>query len=285
MLHYDPYERRSGLVRFLRAGHDARGVGDRPRPSSSATPSRAPSRSRRSSPTGWSRRARCAVSTGPDGPCRRCGWSRRSRSAATVASPTLTETVTVDEPVRRDGRGDPRARVDGRRCSAAAATRRPGGRSTASGRRTTASGPRPAQTGLAQGNDYVGIAIATAISPAGRRLVRAGRDDLELRGRLRARLPGRRAAADLAAVTGRRRVADGHRRAGGGDRARPGRGGARALPRDGAGGRPRRVTAGAAGSADADRIRRSGADRPNRRGCRRRSGPTDAAKDAEDDEA
>ena len=37
LLFYDDHERRSGLVRFLAPGHDARGVRDRPRRPSSAT--------------------------------------------------------------------------------------------------------------------------------------------------------------------------------------------------------------------------------------------------------
>ena len=43
-------------------------------------------------------------------------------------------------------------------------SRRPGGRSTATGSGTTRAGPRPAVSALAQGNDYVGVAVATTVS-------------------------------------------------------------------------------------------------------------------------
>ena len=61
-------------------------------------------------------------------------------------------------------------------------------------------------TTLAQGNDYIGIDLRTTLDAARRRLVGAHRDRLELRERLRARLPGRRAAAVVAAPPGRRRA-------------------------------------------------------------------------------
>ena len=47
---------------------------------------------------------------------------------------------------------------------------------------------------LRAGNDQVGVAIETDRRPAGRRLDLADRERLELRGRLRARLPGQRAS-------------------------------------------------------------------------------------------
>ena len=117
------------------------------------------------------------------------------------------------------------------RCSAAAATRRPGWRSMASGRRHDAHRTATGQTRLAQGNDYDRHRDHDDDLAGGRGLVRAGRDDLELRGRLRARLPGRGPAPGLAAVTRRRRVADGHRPARGHDHAGPRRRGTRAADR------------------------------------------------------
>ena len=58
---------------------------------------------------------------------------------------------------------------------------------------------------LGQGNDYIGIAVQTDRRRAGRRLVGADRDHLQLGDRLRARLPGQRPAAVLAAPTRPRR--------------------------------------------------------------------------------
>ena len=77
-------------------------------------------------------------------------------------------------------------------------------------RRTTAAARPRRPTTLAQGNDYVGVAIATARRRAGRCVVGPDRDHLELGGRLRARLPGRRPAAVVAARLRRGRALVAH---------------------------------------------------------------------------
>ena len=64
---------------------------------------------------------------------------------------------------------------------------------------TTRAGTATGVTAIAQGNDYIGVAVGDDRLRAGRRLVGAGRDDLELGGRLRARLPGGGLLLSLAA--------------------------------------------------------------------------------------
>ena len=164
-LHYDPYERRSGLVRFLAPGHDAGGVGDgRAVELGDAVDGRLRDRVARARTGSSSRRAtrRC---DGRTAPAARPGRQGRSPSAATAARPTLAADGHGREPIR------PR-RVDarlGHRMDADDARwrRQPvglAGRSTARGRATTATATATGVDGLAQGNDYIGVAVATTVS-------------------------------------------------------------------------------------------------------------------------
>ena len=142
----------------------------------------------------------------------RAGWSRRATAVAMRRRPAA---VRVTKTIRLGGgrRSTRRStwRVDVENIGPTGRSRRA---SASSGRLTMLGGggnpsawwevagdadrarrarARPrASTPFAQGNDYVGVAIATRVSRAGGRLVGAGRDGLELRERLRARLPGQR---------------------------------------------------------------------------------------------
>ena len=209
MLHYDPYERRSGLVRFLAPGTtpeawaaaEAVELGD------------AVDGSYEIETLELDRlvvRRDASVSIGAGGASATVRVVKTFTLGGDRRSPTLAETVEVTN--RSDatveailglewtltmlgGGGNPSAWLE------------------IDGERTSHDSPRAAtaQTRLAQGNDYIGIAITSEVSPAADDLVRAGRDDLELRSRVRARLPGRGAAPGLAPLTGRRRLADRHR--------------------------------------------------------------------------
>ena len=156
-LHYDPFERRSGLVRFLAPGTDPEAWATGRAVELGDAVDGAVRGRRRSSPAGWSATRDATVAAGRAG--RGPGDQGDRHRRRTAASPTLR----ADASRRRTaptgrGRRAARPRVDARRCSAAAATRRPGSRSTASRdaprrARHGAGGRRP----FAQGNDYVGV--------------------------------------------------------------------------------------------------------------------------------
>ena len=91
------------------------------------------------------------------------------------------------------------------------------------GERTTHDAHRTAtgQTSVSQGNDNVGIAITTKISPAADVWWAPVETISNSEAGFERVYQGARHAPDLAAVTGRRRVADGHRPACRDDHARP----------------------------------------------------------------
>ena len=197
MLHYDRNERRSGLVRFLAPGTTRGNVGERRGRrarrrrrgrlrdrEARARPARRPARRLGVERRGWRERG------GAGGQDVHAG--RRSPGAAADREGRGHQPVGVERSRRSWGSsGLPR-------CSVAVATPRPGWRSTVRGRPMTPTGRRP--TGPACRRATTPSASRSRPSLAGGRcLVCAGRDDLEFRGWLRARLPGRRHAPDLAA--------------------------------------------------------------------------------------
>jgi alpha-amylase len=164
MLHYDPFERRSGLVRFLAPGTtpeawaaaDADELGD-------AVEGAYEIESLELDRLVVRRDA--SVSTGADGASTTVRVLKTFTLGGDRRSPTLSETVEVtnrsDATVKAilglewtltmlGGGGNPAAwiEIDGRR--------------TSHDSRRTAS----AQGGLAQGNDYIGVAITTEVSPS-----------------------------------------------------------------------------------------------------------------------
>ena len=208
-LHYDPYERRSGLVRFLAPDTDA---------------------------TAWANGEAVELGDAVEGVYRLTalevdratmvrdaavgGGGGHGRPAIVQvtkdlvlggdrAAPTLALTVTVENRSDRvvtailgvewslmllGGGGNPAAWLE------------VGGvRGSHDGR-----GVAAAVTTVAQGNDFIGVAVGTDGLRAGRCLVGPDRDHLELGGRLRAGLPGGRPAPVVAAEPGGRRVALGH---------------------------------------------------------------------------
>ena len=187
---YDDYERRAGLVRVLPLARDGHAwVRGRPR-ASSATSS-----------TGHS--GSCRLAPGPSGVARRLCLDRRrgdplrcakssSGSAATGSIPPSSGASRSGARRRPADRRSARHRVgdhDARR------RRQPGG--VVGGRRAREAPRRhrraaSAVHGSAQGNGWLGVDVETSIERAGGRVVGADRDGLELGGRLRARLPGRR---------------------------------------------------------------------------------------------
>ena len=164
MLHYDPYERRSGLVRFLAPGTNARRVGDRRgRRAERCRGGRLRDREARARPA---RRA-----------ARRLGVDRTDGASAAVRvvktftlggdrrSPLLTEKVVVTN--RSESTVEAVLGLEW------TATMLGGGGNPAAwleidGERTTHDAHRTAtgQTSVSQGNDTIGIAITTRISPA-----------------------------------------------------------------------------------------------------------------------
>ena len=190
---YDAYERRCGLVRVLAADRDAPTTGRRAAAIGARRRGRWRVRGRDARPGPAGRRAR-------DGDDRRAptvtGRPRRSSLGGDRRTPTLEldgpSWSIVDGPAvdarlglewtltMLGGGGNPSAwwEVDGTRTGHDVARRRPA-----------------ASRALAQGNDYIGVAVETDRRRAGRRLVGADRDRLELGGRLRARLPGQRACS------------------------------------------------------------------------------------------
>ena len=188
---YDDYERRSGLIRILPRTRP------RPRGAPAAGASSATSSTGHSASSAWTPTRSASRATGRrrsmagDSPLRRRGRAsdrRRPPRPDARAAPDGREHAAR----RRSTRG---SAASGRsRCSAAAATRRPGGSSAAGasshdGTRSAANVDR-----LAQGNGWLGVGARDVDRARGRRVDRADRDDLELGGRLRARLPGQRAA-------------------------------------------------------------------------------------------
>ena len=144
MLHYDPYERRSGLVRFLAPGTtpDAWATAE------AVELSDAVEGAYEIETLELDRlvaRRDASVSTGRDGACAAVRVTKTFTLGGDRRSPTLTETVVGHEPVGVDGRGDPRARVDGHD---ARWRWQPGGLAGdrwRRGRPTTPAGPRPAR--------------------------------------------------------------------------------------------------------------------------------------------
>ena len=179
-----------GLVRFLPARRDAGRLGERRRRPSSATAVDRRLRARRARSRAGSSirrdgRRSPAASRGP-----RHQDDHASAAAGSTRRSTSGSTSRTSAPSGRRGRA--RARVDARRCWAAAATRRPGGTSAARGPRTT-------------GRD--GDRRSTRIAPGQRLRRRRRRDDRRrrrptpggrrsrpsrTRRRVRARLPGQR---------------------------------------------------------------------------------------------
>ena len=187
-----------GLVRFLAPGNGAGRLGERRGPKSWGRARRRRSRWTGSNSTGSSRPGTASVrQPGSD----RAGAGRVTKELLLGGDrrrPTLELALTVEN--RSSRAVDSRCSgSNGRsRCSAAGAIRRPGGRWPETGSGMTRAATATAVSTLAQGNDYVGVTVTTDDLDAGHGLVGAGGDDLELRERLRARLPGIRAAAELA---------------------------------------------------------------------------------------
>ena len=200
--------RRAALLRPIRAplgpgpvpppDDDARGLGDGAAPSSSATPSTAPSRSTSSNPTGCRDVARRAVATR--------GRGRvpvlRHQGALLGRRPALAD-PRADRHPRRTGPTGPLAAILGIEWTLTmlggggnpAAWWEIGGARSGHDTRGAAAGV----TDFAQGNDYVGIAVGTTVSAPADAWWAPVETDLELGGRVRARLPGRRAAPVVAA--------------------------------------------------------------------------------------
>ena len=220
-LFYDDHERRSALVRFLDAGRDARGRGPR-----------------------RGRRARATSATGRSGST----TSSRARSRCRARGTALGQPLTVTKSIRlggdrlapdagRRGRGPPpRRRADRDPVRArvvappAGRRRQPVGlvrRRAASGSAHDGTGEAASVEAIGYGNDWVGVAVEARPTPGRGRLVGADRDRLELGVRLRARLPGQRPAAVVAADARARRVAPVRRGAVGHRRPRPDGGGGR----------------------------------------------------------
>ena len=173
-----------------RARHHGRRLGDRPGRRSSATRSMAPSRSRCWNPVASSSRARRRPSPArPIRPCRQgppLGGDRRvpdagsRRSLGTSRRPPLEARLGLEWTLTMlGGGGNPAAwwEIDGR-----------------ADRRTTPAGRRRSQRASPRATTTSG-SRSRRPSRAGRRLVGARRDHLELRGRLRTRLPGQRACS------------------------------------------------------------------------------------------
>ena len=193
---YDPYERRSGLVRFLPPDATAddwatagpRELGD------AVDGAFEVGRTRRSAGSSCAARRRRRRATGGD-PRR----PRRSTLGGDRRRPVADRRGRGRERRGRADRRAARARVDDHD---ARWRRQPGG--LVRGRRrarhaTTARAGRGGRARSPRATTFIGIAIGTTVSEPADGLVGAGRDDLELGGRLRARLPGQRSAALVAA--------------------------------------------------------------------------------------
>ena len=204
MLHYDPYERRSGLVRFLAPGTTAESWATAEAVELGDAVEGAYEIEKLELDRLVARRD-ASVSIGRDGASAAVRVVKTFTLGGDRRSPMLTEKVVVTNrsestveailglewtATMLGGGGNPAAwlEIDGERTTHDA-------HRTATGQTERVAGQRRHRH-RDHDRDLAG----------GRRLVRAGRDDLEFRGRLRARLPGRRHAPDLAAVTGRRRV-------------------------------------------------------------------------------
>ena len=201
-----PYERRSGLVRFLAPATRRRTRGRRPRPSSSVTRSRRVRDRSARSRSGWSRPGG-AVRT-PSGDCR----GRRHQDDRPRRRPPLPDPGPDGRPSRTDRRRSTRGSGIEWTLTmlGGGANPRPGGRWTARGAATTAAGGATALTTHRPGQRLGRDRRRDDARRAGGRMVGAGRDGLELRGRLRARLPGRGTAAVVAAPAGGRGHTDRH---------------------------------------------------------------------------
>ena len=148
---------------------------------------------------------------GPDAARRRAarptvagdGPASASTKSIALGGGRLDPTLTVDgrgRERRATRRSTPGSASSGRpRCSAAAGTRRPGGRSPASAAAHDGTGSADGGHGARPGERLHRDRDRDDGLRARDGLVGAGRDDLELGGRLRARLPGQRAAAVVAA--------------------------------------------------------------------------------------
>ena len=213
-LHYDPYERRSGLVRFLEPGTDAAAwangeaveLGD--------------------AVEGIYRLSSLGARPGDDGPrCRgRRGPSTAGDRAGDEGPGPRRRPRGPDPGADRHGREplgparhrDPRRRMEpdaarrGRQSGGVARGRWRSRCPRRPGRRGGGDDARPGQRLRRRRDRDDGLG-------AGRSVVGADRDHLELGGRLRAGLPGGRPAPLLAAQPGRRRVALGHDRSRGHD--------------------------------------------------------------------
>ena len=224
-LHYDAYERRSGLVHVLPAGttpgafaraeiEELADIVDQPYEVLETAPADGGGHVR------VARLGHVATAAGPV-PVR---VEKRISVAGDRRNPTLVLEVSLENLGR--------APVSGLLAVEWATTMLGGGANPAAyyvleGERVAHDGVyrHAALASLHSGNDYVGLDVATDGDAHRGLLDRADRNHLELRGRLRARLPGLGARADLAAGPGARRQEVGSRGACRLDQPRPRRGG------------------------------------------------------------